>query len=88
MYATVQKWGNSNGIRIPKAFLEALGIRENDQVELLQESDSITIKKAAKVSHKTLEQRLTAYYGKPIEQIERIPTEEVDWGKAEGHEVW
>jgi antitoxin MazE len=88
MYATVQKWGNSNGIRIPKAFLEALGIRENDQVELLQESDSITIKKAAKVSHKTLEQRLTAYYGKPIEQIERIPAEAVDWGKAEGHEIW
>jgi antitoxin MazE len=88
MYATVQKWGNSNGIRIPKAFLEALGIRENDQVELLQESDSITIKKAVPVSHKTLEQRLTAYYGKPIEQIERIPTEEVDWGNPEGHEVW
>jgi antitoxin MazE len=88
MYATVQKWGNSNGIRIPKAFLEALGIRENDQVELLQESDSITIKKATTFSHKTLEQRLTAYYGKPIEQIERIPTEEVAWGNPEGHEVW
>lgn len=31
MQATIQKWGNSQGIRIPKAFLEALGIRENDR---------------------------------------------------------
>lgn len=25
MQATIQKWGNSQGIRIPKAFLKALG---------------------------------------------------------------
>ena len=34
MQATIQKWGNSQGIRIPKAFLEALGMKENDVVEL------------------------------------------------------
>ena len=45
MYATVQKWGNSQGIRIPKYLLESLGIRENDRVELLQTEDMITIKK-------------------------------------------
>ena len=31
---------------------------------------------------------MTAFYGKPIEEIERIPSEEVDWGKAEEHEAW
>lgn len=41
MYATVQKWGNSQGLRIPKALLEALGIRENDRVELTQSGDTI-----------------------------------------------
>ena len=35
MYATVQKWGNSQGIRIPKTLLDTLGIFENDRVELV-----------------------------------------------------
>lgn len=88
MYATIQKWGNSNGLRIPKALLDALGLRENDRVELTQTADAITIKKAVGTPHKSLEERLTAFYGKPIEEIGPIPGEELDWGKAEGCEVW
>lgn len=88
MYATIQKWGNSQGLRIPKPILEALGIRENDRVELVPSGDTLTIKKATTDRHKSLEERLTAFYGKPVEEIERIPGGEVDWGKAEGHEAW
>jgi antitoxin MazE len=88
MYATVQKWGNSNALRIPKALLEALSIRENDRVELAQSGDTITIKKAVTTPHKTLEERLTAFYGKPVAEIDRIQSEEVDWGQPEGEEVW
>ena len=88
MHATIQRWGNSNGLRIPKALLEALGIRENDRVELTQTADTITIKKATAAPHRTLEERLTAFYGKPIEEIDRIQSEEIDWGKAEGVEEW
>ena len=88
MFATIQKWGNSQGIRIPKALLEALGIRENDRVELIQAGDTLTIKKAPTAPHRTLEERLTAFYGKHLEEIERIPGEELNWGKAEGHEAW
>ena len=88
MYATIQKWGNSNGLRLPKTMLEAIGMKENDRVELIQSEDSITIKKAATARHKTLEERLMAFYGKPIEQIGRMENEEVDWGTAEGSEVW
>ena len=46
MYATIQKWGNSQGLRIPKAILDAVGLRENDRVELIQREDSIQIKRA------------------------------------------
>ncbi len=88
MYATIQRWGNSNGLRIPKPLLEALGIRENDRVELTQSEDTITIRKAAATSHKTLEERLTAFYGKPVDQIERIQNKEMDWGRPEGAEEW
>ena len=88
MYATIQKWGNSNGLRLPKTMLEAIGMKENDRVELIQSEDCITIKKAAPARHKTLEERLMAFYGKPIEQIGRMENEEVDWGTTEGSEVW
>ena len=47
MYATIQKWGNSNGLRFPKALLDAIGLKENDRVELIQSADAITIKKAS-----------------------------------------
>ena len=87
MYATIQKWGNSQGLRIPKALLDALDLRENDRVELTQTEKGIHIQKAG-VPHRTLEERLTAFYGKPIDQIPRVEQEEVDWGKAEGDEVW
>ena len=43
MQAMIQKWGNSQGIRIPKAFLEALGMTENDLVELNRVDDNIVI---------------------------------------------
>lgn len=36
--------GNSQGIRIPKAFLESLGMKENDNVEIERVDDSIVIK--------------------------------------------
>nr|WP_300680009.1 AbrB/MazE/SpoVT family DNA-binding domain-containing protein [uncultured Acetatifactor sp.] len=43
MQATIQKWGNSQGIRIPKAFLDALGMVENDFVELNRVDDKIFV---------------------------------------------
>ena len=40
MYATIQRWGNSHGIRLPKVLLDELGIRENDRVEILHSKDT------------------------------------------------
>ena len=88
MYATNQKWGNSQGLRIPKALLDAVGLKEHDRVELVQMDDGINIRRASSIPHRTLEERLTAFYGKPIDQIDRIEAEELDWGKAEGSEAW
>lgn len=42
--------------------------------------------KITPIPHKTLEERLTEFYNKPIDQIERIESEEIDWGKPEGNE--
>lgn len=88
MIATVQKWGNSLGIRIPKVFLDAASIVENDKVELQQDGESISIRKLAPTTHRTLEERLVAFYGKPIETIAVEPAAEYDWGESRGNEVW
>ena len=88
MYATIQKWGNSHGIRLPKSLLDAIGVTTNDRVELVQAGATVTIKRAIPQAHRTLEERLTTFYGKPIDEIQRIPDEEVEWGKAQGDEVW
>lgn len=50
--------------------------------------DGINIRRASSIPHRTLEERLTAFYGKPIDQIDRIEAEELDWRKAEGSEAW
>ena len=88
MYATIQKWGNSQGLRIPKALLDAVGLKEHDRVELVQMMMVSTSDVPLPSPHRTLEERLTAFYGKPIDQIDRIEGEELDWGKAEGSEAW
>lgn len=43
MYTTIQNLGGGHGIRIPEALLKALGLRENDQVELACSGGTITI---------------------------------------------
>lgn len=88
MYATIQRWGNSNGIRLPKALLDAVGLRANDRVELIQTEDAVTIKKAPASTHRTLEERLTSFYGKPLEEIQQLHEDELDWGPAQGGETW
>lgn len=81
MQATIQKWGNSQGIRIPKAFLEALGMMENDPVEINRVGDNIVIKKSKREDELTLEDIFRDYNGKYV-------AEDFDWGAPAGKEVW
>ena len=80
--------GQQPGAANPQALLDAVGLKEHDRVELVQMDDGINIRRASATPHRTLEERLTAFYGKPIDQIDRIEAEELDWGKAEGSEAW
>lgn len=88
MNTTVQKWGNSQGIRIPKHILEEVGLNINDEVKLQKIDNKIIIEKVEKNSTFTLKEHLENYYSKPIEEIKHIDdSEEINWGKAEGDEV-
>ena len=45
MQTTIQKWGNSQAVRLPKSILELLLLKENDPVHISTKDDAIIIKK-------------------------------------------
>lgn len=77
---TIQKWGNSQGIRIPKFILEQINLDTNSIVDLTIKDNTIVIKKAVK-KHKTLAERFADYNGE-------TPVGEYDWGEPKGEEIW
>ena len=44
----IQKWGNSLGIRIPKAVIKKANLEENSEVEILHKNGNIVIMPIAK----------------------------------------
>ena len=44
----VQKWGNSQGIRLPKKILKDLGIDVNDKIEISLNDGEIILRKVKK----------------------------------------
>lgn len=84
---TVSKWGNSQGIRLPKPVVEQLGIVVNDKLDVCIAGDSIILKKKS-LKNKTFRERMEEFYQRPFDEIPMIETEEVDWGTPEGTEVW
>lgn len=88
MYATIQKWGNSQGIRLPNVLLKALDIKENDRLEIIQIDDGIQLKKVSRL-HRSFEERFTEQFGvSPEESDIRFDDGELDWGSPRGAEVW
>jgi antitoxin MazE len=87
MQTTVVKWGNSHGIRIPKAFLQNIHIKENDPVDVILENKRIISTKKNVKEHKTTRERLTEFYGADFDK-KRKPQNELDWGSPAGKEIW
>ena len=56
--ARVSRWGNSLAIRLPKAAVASLQVREGEPVELVIEGDTLMIR--AKRPHYTLEELVAA----------------------------
>ena len=80
MVARIQKWGNSDGIRIPSHILKSLNIKTNDIVNIEQEDDIIIISvpKKKKIS---LEDRFKEYHGKNL-------AKDFSWDENIGREIW
>ncbi len=80
MQVKIQKWGNSQGIRIPKHVLDEMKLGEGDQVKLELLQGKIVIEKETK-KRRTIEEIFEGYDGdyQPVE---------FDWGPPVGREVW
>ena len=78
MHTTIQKWGNSHAVRIPKYLLEKTCLQENDPVEIKVEDGAVMIIPIKK--HRTLQDRIAEYSGE-------YNCEEWDTGIPKGKEV-
>ena len=79
MTTTIQKWGNSQGVRIPKILLDTVKWDENEQIVIVVDNDKLIIEKA-KNKRKNIKELFADYKG------DYEPTE-IDWGNPEGKEI-
>lgn len=80
MEVILQKWGNSDGIRIPSNILKSLKLKTNDVLDLSVEDDKIIILKSKKEKI-SLESRFKKYNGDNL-------TKDFVWDEAQGKEIW
>lgn len=80
MITKVQKWGNSLALRIPKAFADEIGLKNNSSVEVMMKEESLIIVPSKELRW-TLEQLLEGITQENIHH-------EWDTGPAEGDESW
>lgn len=61
MITSIQKWGNSQGVRIPKAIMRAAGLSASCPVKIVAEPDRIVIHKINKRQHRNLQELFQNY---------------------------
>ena len=81
MTVTIQKWGNSQGIRIPQSILKEVNWSNNELIETFVRDDELILRK--KTKNLTIEELFANY-------DEETTCQEFDWGdnKTKGKEIW
>jgi antitoxin MazE len=81
MNATIQKWGNSLAVRLPKALADEARMREGAKVELVRTSEGVLLK--AKRMPKPRYRLSDLLSGITPENVHA----ETDWGRSVGREI-
>ena len=79
MVTTIQRWGNSLAVRIPKPFALQIQLAENTEVEISLEGNRIVISPVTKTW--TLGDLLAGVTKRNVHK-------ESSWGRKKGREVW
>lgn len=78
----IQKWGNSQGIRLPLSVLKTIGLDEGDHLEVEVKNKIITMKKYEDKKRKSLYELFEGFEG--VQEVK-----EFDWSdEAFGREEW
>jgi antitoxin MazE len=80
MVTKIQKWGNSLGLRIPKAYAEETGVAAGSEVDISVEDGELIIRPVI-VRKIDLQQLLRGVNAENIH-------DEVETGKPVGREAW
>jgi antitoxin MazE len=82
MIGKVQKWGNSQGLRLSKALLSAVGIEVGDAVDVTVHEGTLVVtpvhRRRSRHDLRDLVRRIP----------KRMKAENLDWGPPVGSEVW
>ena len=81
MTTTIQKWGNSQGIRIPKMLLDSVNWSENEQITIKVDNGKLIIEKTKEKKKKNIKELFKNYKG-------NYEPEKIDWGEPKGEEIW
>jgi len=76
---TIQRWGNSLAVRIPKPFALQADLSENSEVDISLEGDRIVVRPATK--EWKLDDLLAGI-------TTRNAHKEISWGDRAGREAW
>lgn len=79
MTATVQKWGNSLALRLPRAVAQQINVSEGQSVELKVTANRLVIRPARR--RLTLDELLAKVTPENIHP-------ETNWGPPRGKEAW
>ncbi len=82
MTTKVQRWGNSQGLRLSRQILEDARISVGDEVDVLVRDGTIMISPVQRVRGKYSLRQLVARMPKDYK------AEEVEWGRPVGKEAW
>jgi len=82
MLSKVQKWGNSQGIRIPKNILENSHIKIGEEVEITIQDGKIIVEPTNRVHGRYKIKDLVS--NMPVD----YEVAEENWGDPTGREVW
>jgi antitoxin MazE len=81
--AKVAKWGNSLGLRLPKAAVEATGLKPGDEVDVAIERSELRVKPLRSIPYYRIEDL--------VAEMKRLGPENepatVDWGPDRGSEI-
>ena len=89
MEVVVSKWGNSSAVRLPKPYMQKLGIEENDTVTIGVKGNVITIEKPVKL--RSIREIVQDETGLSLEEYVQVnpydDSDYIEFGRAGSEEI-